>query len=233
LFQFLQERIEFQYRHHKHTGDSMYRRTPAQVQAAFQGERKIPRAEELDILLWHRKSLTARGDKVSFLYNGRSLIFRSDQLLALPGECAVDVHVDPINADRALAFANGRVIVLEPVNPTGGQSTAQVKEEIERKRKLEKAIRRATLAGSVLAPVASPARVLAMAKVQADANNAALDAERQDTRVEFIIPGYSEAAGLLRSAARRSADSEPENEEPVFTSRVESEEWQKAKRKEL
>ena len=231
LFQSLQDVIEYRYRQRKHRG--LYGQTPAQVQAAFQGERKIPRAEELDILLWHRRSLTARGDKVSFLYHGRSLTFRSEQLLALPGDCIVEVHVDPINADRALAFANGRVIVLEPINPTGGQSTAQVKEEIERKRKLEKAIRRATLAGSALAPVASPARTLLMAKAQAQANNSALDAERQDTRVEFSIPGYSEAAGLLRSAARPAADSEPENEEPVFTSRVESEEWQKAKRKEL
>ena len=248
LFQFLQEMIEFRYRHRKHRGDSMYGRTPAQVQAAFQGERKIPRAEELDILLWHRKSLTARGDKVSFLYNGRSLIFRSEQFLALPGDGIVEVHVDPINADRALAFANGRVIVLEPVNPTGGQSTAQVKEEIEHKRKLEKAIRRATLAGSVLAPVASPARVLAMAKVQSDAKNAALDAERRDVRTEFSIPAYAEAASVLRNAAPQHGeisssewimrhgqpgDIPDPTEEPVFTSRTEAEEWRKAKRKEL
>jgi hypothetical protein len=228
LFQFLREMIEFRYRHRKHRGDSMYGRTPAQVQAAFQGERKIPRADELDILLWHRRSLTARGDKVAFLYHGRSLIFRSEQLLALPGEGTVEVHVDPINADRALARVNGKWIPLEPVNPTGGQSTAQVKEEIERKRKLEKAIRQATFAGSRLAPVASPARTFLMAKAQAEANNSALDAERQDTRVEFSIPDYSEAAGLLRSAARDAAESEPE-QKPVFTSRVEAEEWQKRK----
>jgi hypothetical protein len=232
LFQLLQEKIEFQYRHHKHTGDSMYGRTPAQVQAAFQGERKIPRAEELDILLWHRKSLTARGDKVSFLYHGRALTFRSEQLLALPGEGVVEVHVDPINADRALAFANGRVIPLEPVNPTGGQSTAQVKEEIQRKRRQEKDIRWATLAGSVLAPVASPARSLAMAKAQAEANNIALHAEPQGQRTELSIPVYSEAARLLRNAAPGSAVSGPE-EEPVFTSCTEAEEWQKAKQKGL
>jgi hypothetical protein len=232
LFQQLQEKIEFQYRHHKHTGDSMYGRTPAQVQAAFQGERKIPRAEELDILLWHRKSLTARGDKVSFLYHGRALTFRSEQLLALPGEGVVEVHVDPINADRALAFANGRVIPLEPVNPTGGQSTAQVKEEIQRKRRQEKDIRWATLAGSVLASVASPARTLAMAKAQAEANNIALHAESQGQRTELSIPVYSEAATLLRSAAPGSAVSGSE-EEPVFTSRMEAEEWQKAKQKGL
>jgi len=233
LFQFLQEMIEFRYRHRKHTGDSMYGRTPAQVQAAFQGERKIPRAEELDILLWHRKSLTARGDKVSFLYHGRSLIFRSEQLLALPGDGVVEVHVDPINADRALAFANGRVIPLEPVNPTGGQSTAQVKEEIQRKRRQEKDIRWATLAGSVLAPVASPARSLAMAKAQAEANNIALNAEPQGQRTELSIPVYSEAARLLRSAAPHSAGLESENEEPVFTSCTEAEEWRKAKQKGL
>jgi len=232
LFQFLEEMIEFRYRHRKHHGDSMYGRTPAQVQAAFQGERKIPRAEELDILLWHRKSLTARGDKVSFLYHGRSLTFRSEQLLALPGDGIVEVHVDPINADRALAFANGRVIPLEPVNPTGGQSTAQVKEEIQRKRRQEKDIRWATLAGSVLAPVASPARSLAMAKAQAEANNIALNGEPQGQRTELSIPVYSEAARLLRSAARGSAVSGPE-EEPVFTSRTESEEWRRAKQKGL
>jgi hypothetical protein len=232
LFQLLQEMIEFRYRHRKHRGDSMYGRTPAQVQAAFQGDRKIPRAEELDILLWHRKSLTARGDKVSFLYHGRSLTFRSEQFLTLPGDGIVEVHVDPINADRALAFANGRVIPLEPVNPTGGQSTAQVKEEIQRKRRQEKDIRWATLAGSVLAPVASPARSLAMAKAQAEANNIALNAEPQGQRTELSIPVYSEAARLLRSAAHGSAVSGPE-EEPVFTSCTEAEEWQKAKQKGL
>jgi hypothetical protein len=248
LFQLLQEMIEFRYRHRKHTGDSMYRRTPAQVQAAFLGERRIPRAEELDILLWHRKTVTARGDKVAFLYHGRSLIFRSEQLLALPGDGSVEVHLDPINADRALAFANGRVIVLQPVNPTGGQSTAQVKDEIQRKRKLEKAIRRATLAGSVLVPVASPARVLAMAKVQADAKNAALDAERRDVRREVSIPAYAKAASVVRNAAPQHGEisssewimrhGQPDEipdpaEEPVFTSRVEAEEWQKAKQKGL
>ena len=233
LFQFLQEMIEFRYRHRKHTGDSMYGRTPAQVQAAFQGERKIPRAEELDILLWHRKSLTARGDKVSFLYHGRSLIFRSEHLLALPGDGVVEVHVDPINADRALAFTNGRVIPLEPINPTGGQSTAQVKEEIQRKRRQEKDIRWATLAGSMLAPVASPARSLAMAKAQAEAKNIALNAAPQGQRTELSIPAYSEAARLLRSAAPHSAGLESENEEPVFTSCTEAEEWRKAKQKGL
>lgn len=233
LFRLLQELIEFRYRHRKHRGDGMYKRTPAQVQAAFQGERRIPRAEELDILLWHRKLLTARGDKVAFSYYGRSLIFRSEQLLALPGDCAMEVHVDPINADRALAFANGRVIVLQPVNPTGGQSTAQVKDEIQRQRKLEKAIRQATFAGSVLAPVASPARTLLMAKVQAEAKNSTLDADCQDTRVEFSITGYSEAAGLVRALPHSSTDSESDNEEPVFTSHVEAEEWRKAHQKGL
>jgi len=229
LAQLLSELIAFRYRHRKHRGDSMYGRTPAQVQAAFQGERKIPRADELDILLWHRRFLTTRGDKVSFVYHGRSLVFRSDQLLALPGDGVVEVHVDPLNADRALAFTGGRVIALDPINPTGGQSTLELKEEIQRKRKLERAIRQATFAGSRLVPIPSPARSLLMAKAQAEANKVVLDAERRDLRREFSIPVYSEAAGVLRRATPGVSAYEPGNEEPVFTSRVEAEEWQKQK----
>jgi len=231
LFQLLTELVEFRYRHRKHHGDGMYGRTPAQVQAAFQGERKIPRPEELDILLWHRRILTARGDKIFFCYHGRSLVFRSEQLLALPGDALLEVAVDPINADRALAFSGGHVITLAPVNPTGGQSTAEVKEEIRRKRRLERAVRQATFAGSRLASIPSPQRELAMAKAEAEKKIVTLEAERQDTRTEFSLPVYAEAAGRVRRAARDSV--EPENEQPVFTSRTEAEEWQRRKQKEL
>ena len=209
LFQPLTEHIEFRYRHRKHRGAGMYGRTPAQVQAAFQGERKIPRAEELDILLWHRRFLTARGDKVSFVYHGRSLVFRSEQLLTLPGDTVVEVHVDPINADRALALAGGQTILLEPVNPTGDQSTAEVKEEMRLKRKLEKAVRQAALAGSRLAPIPSPERALSMMKAEAEAKNIALEAERQDVRSEFSIPVYSEAARLVQKSVFSSHKSQP------------------------
>jgi hypothetical protein len=229
----LTEHIEYRYRHRKHRGDGMYGRTAAQVQAAFQGERRIPRSDELDILLWHRQPLTARGDKVSFVYRGRTLVFRSDHLLALPGDGVVEVHVDPLNADRALAFTGGRVIPLEPVTPTGGQSTSEIKKEIRGKRKREKAIREATLAGSRLAPIPSPERFLSMAKAQAEARNNALESERRDRRTEFSIPVYAEAAGMLQRVRPHPMSFEPVNEEPVFTSRVEAEEWQKRKQKGL
>jgi hypothetical protein len=231
LTDLLGEYIEYCYRHRKHRGDGMLGRTPAQVQAAFQGERKILRPEELDILLWHRLSLRARGDKVSFVYRGHSLIFRSEELLALPGDCDVEVHVDPINVDRALALSGSRVIVLEPVNPTGGQTSFELKEEIHRQRKLEKTIREATFEASRLAPIPSPARSLAMMKPYAVGKEMSLAALRRDRPVDVSIPAYAEAANALRVAAIHSSVLEPEDEEPVFTSRVEAEEWQKRKQK--
>ncbi len=220
--------VEAEYRHRKHTGYGMHGRTPAQVQAAFTGTRRFPRPEELDILLWHRKTLMVRGDKVSFQYNGRALLFRADELLALTGDCQVELHVDPLNCDRALAFAGQRVIVLEPVNPTGGRSTAEVKYEIHRQRSLEKSIKRAALAGSELAPVPSRSEYLGMLEAQADAKQTGLDAHRRDRRELISSPRYAAAVRALPGPAA----SEPElgqDEEPVFTSRTEAELWRKRK----
>ena len=112
--------------------------------------------------------------------------------------------------------------------------------------RLEKTIREATYAASSLAPVASPVRTLAMAKAQAEAKNSALDAERQDVRVDVSVPVYAEAASVVQRMApqhgeisscewimRRGQPAEiPEpTDEPVFTSRVEAEEWQKLKQR--
>lgn len=71
-----------------------------------------------------------------------------------------------------------------------------------------------------------------MAKARTEANNIKLAEEPQGQRTEISIPVYSEAAGLLQSAAHGSAVSGPE-EEPVFTSCVEAEEWRKAKQRGL
>jgi hypothetical protein len=202
--------IEANYRHHPHSGYGMHRRTPAQVQAAFPGVREIPNAAELDILLWYRKTLRARGDKVSVQYNKTTFIFRADELLALPGDCETEVHLDPLNADRALARIGDRWIELEPVNPTGERTPKEVASEMERRRHLEKQIGKAALLGSSLAPVPSPERYLELLEAQAARKQQSLDAQRRDTRRQVEIPQYAEAAALAEESADgqvgRSAD---------------------------
>ena len=189
--------IDARYRHRPHSGYGMHRRTPAQIQAAFEGIREVPCKDELDILLWHRKRLRARGDKVSFAYNGATFIFRADELLALPGDCEVEVHVDPLNADRALALTGSQVILLEPVNPTGERTPADVAREMERKRHLDGQVRKAALLGSSLAPVPSPERYLQLIEADAARKQASLDARRRDRTEVVEIAEYAEAASVV------------------------------------
>jgi len=200
--------IEAKHRHHPHSGYGMHRRTPAQVQAAFPGLREIPNPAELDLLLWYRKTLRARGDKVSVQYNKTTFIFRADELLALPGDCETEVHLDPLNADRALARIGERWIELTPVNPTGERTPKDVASEMERRRHLEKQIGKAARLGSSLAPVPTPERYLQLLEAQAARNQQSLDAQRRDTRAEVEVSGYAEGVKAAESAvgSRQSAD---------------------------
>jgi hypothetical protein len=240
--------IEARHRHKPHSGYGMHRRTPAQVQAAFAGVREIPRVDELDILLWYRKTVRARGDKVCVQYNKVTFIFRADELLTLPGDCETEVHLDPVNADRALARLGNRWIELQPVNPVGERSPKEVADEIERKRHLEKQIRGAALLGSRLAPVPSPERYLQLLEADAARKQTALDGQRQDQREEVPVDGYAEAAkvvGAVREPplqhpemgsvewtmaklekSRGGSRTAPTDTERVFTSKTEYEQWQ-------
>lgn len=202
LIDYLTRRIDARYRHRSHKGDGMYGRSPAQVQAAYRGLRYIPAAEELDILLWKRVQAKIRGDKISLRAFGRTLIFRSERLFATPGDGRVEVHVDPLNADRALALhpAFG-VVLLEPVVPVGGKAGADLKAELTRQRHLERTIKRAAVAASRLAAIPGPEEALAKAEQVATRKQAALDTHRRDRRKFLPLPEYAAAKRVLAAKA--------------------------------
>lgn len=225
LIPFLTNWLECVYRNRKHRGEGMLLRAPAQVQAAFSGVRQIPNTQELDVLLWHRQQHTVHGDTVSFRYRGRTLHFRNEQLLALPGDCECEVHVDPLNADRALAKTPQGWIVLEPVNPTGGKSTAELTEEIHRQASLNKLARYAALAGSRLSPVPGPQERMEMQRQAAVEKQEALASFNLGPKVEVELAEYAGAVEVLQEVEKARPRAIPMSEERVFTSRTEYEQY--------
>jgi hypothetical protein len=204
--------VNVYYRNRKHHGEGMWLRSPAQMQAEFDksgGVRRFPKPGELDLLLWFRKRLRARGDKVSIQYNHRTLVFRAAQLVALTGECEVEVHVDPINVDRAVAIplaGDRRAITLEPCMPTGQKTAAELKFEIERQASIRKQVRRAALAGSRLARVRGPEEALALAEAQTASKAHNLHADSGPGRREEIsMAPYVGVDALLEELRAQAA----------------------------
>jgi hypothetical protein len=225
LIPFLTDWIRFCYRHRKHSGDGMHLRTPAQLQEAFPGVRRVPRIEELDLLLWHRAEVLARGDTVSCQFQGVTYTFRNRDLLALPGEPRVELHMDPHNVDRAVAMpcAGGEPIVLEPAKPTGERSAAEITHDVREQRAEQKALRNAALLSSRLRPIPGPSQLLSMLQKDAARKQAALDASSQQRREEFSMPGYGDAVAALENRKPKTENRKPE--ERVFTSKTEYEQW--------
>lgn len=230
LIRFHTDWIELKYRHDGHAG--LRGCSPAQLQARSAATRRIPNADELTILLWHRKRLKAHGDKISFHYHRATFLYRADELLALPGNAEVEVHVDPLSADRALAITDqGRVIRLAPVDPSG-RSPAELEQEYQHKAQLEKKLRQATLVASRLARVPSAEERLEMYRQRGERKQAGLDRGKQSAREEFSLPEYAEAAKTMQEPEVRGQTPE-ENHKPVFTSYAEAKAWesqQKSKR---
>ena len=226
LIPFLNEWVEHVYRNRKHSGEGMLLRRPAQVQAAFAGERRIPAVDQLDVLLWHRQSYAVHGDVVAFRFRSRTLHFRNDALLALPGDCEVELHVDPLNVDRALALTPSGWIVLEPVNPTGEKSSAQLKSETTHQRNLNQLIRVAALKCATAAPIPGPAELLAMQREALAEKETALASFALGPRVTAELAEYAGAVTALQEAEQRRPKALPMSEERVFTSKTEYEQWQ-------
>jgi len=198
-------------------GHGLGGRTPAQIQAAFKGVREIPNPAQLDLLLWYRRRVTARGDKVSIDYHKRTLIYRSDALLALTGDCEIEVHVDPINAERAIALDPlGKVppIVLEACEPRERSQDA-LSAEMERQQGLRKRMLGATLVASRLAPVRGPEEYLALIEQKAKQKTTALDASTLNpAHQEVELPAYATVQKALCAAGPRA---QPMTSEPVVT----------------
>jgi hypothetical protein len=209
-------------------------RTPQQIQEAFKGVRQKPNPAALDLLLWYRRTVCARADKISVDYHGRTLLFRADGLLALAGDCEVEVHVDPLNTQRAVALDPlGKLppIILHPCEYRE-RSASELAREIERQQSLRKAVVGGTLLASRLAPVRGPEEYLALIEQAARTKQSSLRAASLNPAHEILeLPEYA-AANRALSEASEVPTFNPQ-EEPVFTSRVESEEWQKAKQKGL
>jgi len=211
--------VEKIYRHRRHRGDGMKGRTPAQVQAAFTGERRIPNAEDLTLLLWHRRKLRARGDRVSFAFHHKTLIYRAEELLALPGDGEVEVHVDPLNADRAIALRmdGGAPIVLEPADPSG-RTPQELSAECKRQAQLNRKIRQAALGTSRLAHVPGPDERLALLGERSAPKAAALAKARLDTEKEVRLPPYGEISSsewMMRGRGMPEGEREEDNVETV------------------
>jgi hypothetical protein len=186
-------------------GLGLHGRTPAQIQAAFKGVRRIPDAAELDLLLWYRRKVKARGDKVSVEYHGRTLVFRSEALLALTGGCETEVHVDPVNAQRAVAFdLLGKIppIVLEPCE-LRERSEDELAREIERQNGLRKRILGATLLASRMAPVRGPEEYLALVEQAAREKQRSLAAATLNPAPERLeLSEYAEAVEVIGNRPR-------------------------------
>jgi len=186
-------------------GLGLHGRTPGQVQAAFKGVRRIPDAAELDLLLWYRRKVRARGDKISVEYHGRTLVFRSERLLGLAGDCETEVHVDPINAQRAVALdLLGKLppIVLEPCEPRE-RSGDELAREMERQNGLRKRILGATLLASRMAPVRGPEEYLALVEQAAREKQRSLAAATLNPAPERLeLPEYAAAVEAIGDRPR-------------------------------
>jgi len=214
LLPFLLRMVDARYRHRAHRGPGMLGRTPAQVQAAYGGERLIPEPQALDLLLWHRRMLVPRGEKVIFEYGGLRLFFRSPALLAVPEGHEVKVHVDPVNADRAVAMhpnLKGGCAALEPIVPVG-RHTAELGEEVKRQKKIEKVLRQAVEGARELAEVPDPYERLALREDETRRKQAALDATRCGAVKNLPLPEYERALAEIEAqeAEAREAAAEPE-----------------------
>jgi hypothetical protein len=195
-------------------GHGLLGRTPAQIQEAFKGVRQIPNPAQLDLLLWYRRRVTARGDKVCADYHKRTLVYRSDAFLALTGDREVELHCDPHNPQRAIALDPlGRV---PPIVPTlcepQERSQDSVSEEIERQAAIRKRWHGATLAASRLAPVRGPEEYLALIEQAAQQKATALAREQgTGNREQVELPVYAAAQkALCEAGARpRAATAEP------------------------
>ncbi|MFQ5695489.1 MAG: helix-turn-helix domain-containing protein, partial [Terriglobia bacterium] len=80
--------------------------TPGQIMARGKPHPK-PEPAALEILLWYRRQVKVRGDKVTVRFGSVARTFAHDKLLLLSGEM-VEVHCDPANPDLALVFHRGR-----------------------------------------------------------------------------------------------------------------------------
>lgn len=242
LKNFLSRMFEAQYRHRGHS--SLLGRTPAQVQAAYRGTRRIPDPQELDVLLWNGGVRVVHGDRIAINAWGRTFQFRHERLLTLPIGAEVEVHVDPSNLDRAVALLPGGAVVLEPVKPTGGEAGADLQDEMKRQRALRREMKRASFASSRMARVLSPDNELAAR--ESISTQAALDAHRADRREPLELPAAAAAVEALAKDVPPAAEAEDvalpkyadaeiaaiESEvEPVFTSRTEAEEWRSQKKR--
>jgi len=225
--------IENDYRLRPHSGSGMLGRAPAQVRAAFSETIRLPEPAALDLLLAYHQRVRPNKETVTITWRGVRLRFRSDELALLSTEeleRGIEVRLDPFAAGRAVALVGGRAILLESVDDPD-RAPVELRDEMRRSGRINRAIERLSLMGAALAPIDGPLqhaekmRLLAAPKLEAIEAGAAAEVVHQP------LPAMEHATRQIAAAEQSAAADEAaqprrrkRRKTKVFTSHAEAEE---------